>query len=158
VANRDLERHLADDEQYLSYDRDIRELISARSLYIADVFDVDSHSQTCRPCGRVFYTRGKSLIFYAFDLDRQRGVRAASSFQVWGQRDTVQGERSRALSLGILYLDSKSNRRWVLRFDDPRALARIDAVFVTVEPRGGSRAPTGKPFLFAMLRKEANHP
>jgi hypothetical protein len=34
----------------------------------------------------------------------------------------------------------------------------IDAVFVTVAPHGGSQKPTGKPFLYAMLRKEANHP
>jgi anti-sigma-K factor RskA len=46
----------------------------------------------------------------------------------------------------------------VLRLDDPRQLAEIDAVFVTVEPHGGSQKPTGKPFLYALLRKEANHP
>jgi len=34
-----------------------------------------------------------------------------------------------------------------MRFDDPQRLAEIDAVFVTVEPRGGSRKPTSKPFL-----------
>ena len=42
--------------------------------------------------------------------------------------------------------------------DDPKQLAEIDAVFVTVEPRGGSQIPTGRPFLYALLRKEANHP
>jgi hypothetical protein len=46
----------------------------------------------------------------------------------------------------------------VLRSDDPKHLAEIDAVFVTVEPRGGSQKPTGKPLLYALLRKEANHP
>jgi hypothetical protein len=46
----------------------------------------------------------------------------------------------------------------MLRFDDHRKLAQIGAIFVTVEPNGGSKKPTGKPFLFAMLRKEANHP
>jgi hypothetical protein len=50
------------------------------------------------------------------------------------------------------------NRRWALRCDDPQQLAEIDAVFVTVEPQGGSQKPTGKAFLYAMLRKEANHP
>jgi anti-sigma-K factor RskA len=58
----------------------------------------------------------------------------------------------------MLYLDSETNRRWILRSDDPQTLAEIDAVFVTVEPRGGSAKPTGKPFLFAMLLKQANHP
>jgi anti-sigma-K factor RskA len=98
------------------------------------------------------------LIFYAFDLDRQPGFKDASTFQVWGQKDTAQGQIARPTDLGILYLDSATNRRWVLRLDDPRQLAQIDAVFVTVEPHGGSQKPTSKPFLYALLRKEANHP
>jgi Putative zinc-finger len=155
---RDQERRLKDDEQYLSSDRDIRELMGARKLYIADVFDVDSGSRTRKPFGRVFYTQNKSLIFYAFDLDHQPGVKNASAFQVWGQRDAESGEKNHAMNLGILYMDSESNRRWVLRLDDPKQLAEIDAVFVTVEPQGGSHQPTGKPFLYALLRKEANHP
>jgi hypothetical protein len=62
------------------------------------------------------------------------------------------------LKLGILYMDSESNRRWALRFNDPKELEQIDAVFVTVEPQGGSQKPTGKYFLYALLRKEANRP
>jgi hypothetical protein len=154
----DQDRRLKDDEQYLSSDRDIRELMGARKLYIADVFDVDSGSRTRKAFGRVFYTQNKSLIFYAFDLDRQPGVKNASAFQVWGQRDGELGPKSHPMNLGILYMDSESNRRWVLRWDDPKELAEIDAVFVTVEPHGGSQKPTGKPFLYALLRKEANHP
>jgi hypothetical protein len=158
AAARDQERRLNDDEQYLSSDRDIRELMGARKLYIADVFDVDSGSRTRKPFGRVFYTQNKSLIFYAFDLDHQPGVKTASAFQVWGQRDAGSEEKNHATNLGILYMDSESNRRWVLRLDDPKQLAEIDAVFVTVEPHGGSQKPTGKPFLYALLRREANHP
>ena len=158
TLSRDQERRLKDSDQYLASDRDIRELMGARKLYIADVFDVDSGSRTLKPFGRVFYTQSKSLIFYAFDLDRQPGVKNASAFQVWGKRDTESGEKHRAMNLGILYMDSESNRRWVLRLDDPKQLAEIDAVFVTVEPHGGSQKPTGKPFLYALLRKEANHP
>jgi hypothetical protein len=156
--NRDQERQLKDDEQYLVSDRDIRELMGARKLYIADVFDVDSVSQTRKPFGRVFYTQEKSLVFYAFDLDHQPGVKNASVFQVWGQRDSEPNGESHPMNLGILYMDSESNRRWVLRSDDPKQLAEIDAVFVTVEPHGGSHKPTGKPLLYALLRKEANHP
>jgi hypothetical protein len=149
------ERRIADDEQYLASDRDIRELMGARGLYIADVFDVDSRSRTRKPFGRVFYTQGKSLIFYAFDLDGRPNLQSASAFQAWGRKET---DKEKPLNLGILYLDSQTNRRWVLRFDDPQQLAEIDAVFVTVEPQGGSQKPTGKPFLYALLRKEANHP
>src|SRR5258708_22351580 len=117
----------------ISSDRDIRELMGARKLYIADVFDVDSGSRTRKPFGRVFHTQNKSLIFYAFDLDHEPGVKNASAFQVWGERDAESGEKSRATNLGILYMGSESNRRWVLRLDDAKQLAEIDAVFVTVE-------------------------
>jgi len=158
AATQEQERKLNDDEQYLASDRDIRELMGARKLYIADVFDVDSGSRTRKPYGRVFYTQNKSLIFYAFDLDREPGVKNASIFQVWGQRDNEAAEKAHPMNLGILYMDSESNRRWVLRLDDPKQLAEIDAVFVTVEPHAGSRKPTGKPLLYALLRKEANHP
>ena len=158
TINREQERRLKDTEQYLASDRDIRELMGARKLYIADVFDVDSGSRTKKPFGRVFYTQGRSLIFYAFDLDRRSGVVNANTFQVWGQKETAQGEQALPLNLGILYMDNETNRRWVMRFDDPKQLAEIDAVFVTVEPRGGSQKPTTKPFLYALLRNDANHP
>jgi hypothetical protein len=157
AANQDLENKVKNDTQYLAADRDIRELMGARKLYIADVFDVDAVSRTRKPFGRVFYTENKSLIFYAFDLDREPGIKNAT-FQVWGEKDAGLGEKAHPLNLGILYMDSESTRRWVLRSDDSKQLAEIDAVFVTVEPHGGSRKPTSKPFLYALLRKEANHP
>jgi hypothetical protein len=158
ASNRGLEQKLTDTDRLLASDRDIRELMGARKLYIADVFDVDSGSRTRKPFGRIFYTQKKSLIFYAFDLDRQPGVKNTSIFQVWGQKDAELTKNARATNLGILYVDGESNRRWVLRLDDPKQLAEIDAVFVTVEPHGGSSKPTGKPLLYALLRKEANHP
>ena len=123
--------------------------MGGRKLHIADVFDVDVSSRTQRPFGRVFYTQGKSLIFYAFDFDRQAKVINASSFQVWGQREAPQGEQALLTNLGILYMDSEANRRWVMRINDPKHLAEIDAVFVTVEPHGGSQKPTSKSFLYA---------
>ena len=156
AAARDQERRLKDNEQYLASDRDIRELMGARQLYIADVYDVDSRSRTRKSFGRVFYTQGKSLIFYAFDLDP--GVKNVNAYQVWGRKETPPGMQARPKSLGILYLDSETNHRWVMRFDDPKQLEELDAVFVTVEPRGGSTKPTSKPFLYALLRQEANHP
>ena len=142
------------DEGFLASDRDVRELMGARDLYIADVFDIDNEGKAQKPYGRVFYTGGKSLIFYAFDLDRQPGARDAS-FQAWGRRGP--GDK-RPLNMGILYLDNAANRRWTLRFDDPKVLSEIDAVFVTVEPRGGRQKPTGKQLLFASLRTPPNHP
>jgi hypothetical protein len=144
-----------EDSQLLASDRDIRELMGARDLYIADVFDVDPNGRTEKSFGRVFYTRGKSLVFYAFDLDKQHSVRTASTFQAWGRRGLHD---IRPVSMGIFYLDNETNRRWVLKFDDPDTLARIDTVFVTVEPKGGSQEPRGKPFLVASLRSQPNHP
>ena len=58
----------------------------------------------------------------------------------------------------MFYEDSASKRRWVLKFDDPKTLAQIDEIFVTVEPDGGSSRPSGKPLLFAYLRIDPNHP
>ncbi len=142
-------------QQFLASDRDIRELMGARQLYIADVFDVDGDGKAKRSFGRIFYTKSKSLVFYAFDLDHQPNVRDASIFQAWGRRGS---DRARPLDMGILYMDSEANRRWVLKCDDPTLLAQIDAVFVTVEPKGGSRKPTTKPLLYAYLRGVPNHP
>ena len=142
-------------QELLSHDRDIRELMGARDLYVAEVYDVARTGATQKPYGRVFYTKGKSLIFYAYDLDQQPKVKNASTFQVWGQRGP---DREQAFPLGIFYEDNASKKRWVLKLDDPKLLAEIDAVFVTVEPNDKSRKPSGKPLLFAYLRMNPNHP
>ena len=64
----------------------IRDVIGARDLYIAEIYDVAGTGETKKPYGRIFYTRGKSLIFYAYDLDQQTEIRRASAFQAWGRR------------------------------------------------------------------------
>lgn len=142
-------------QELLSHDRDIRELMGARDLYVAEVYDVGRTGATQKPYGRVFYTKGKSLIFYAYDLDQQPNLKNASTFQVWGRRGP---DREQAFPLGIFYEDNASKKRWVLKLDDPKLLAEIDAVFVTVEPNNKSRKPSGKPLLFAYLRMDPNHP
>lgn len=149
------ETALDQQQELLAHDRDIRELMGARDLYVAEVYDVERTGETQKPYGRVFYTKGKSLIFYAYDLDRQPGIKNASTFQVWGQHGT---DRQEALPLGIFYEDNSAKKRWVLKLDDPKVLAQVDAVFVTVEPNGGSRKPSSKPLLFAYLRVGPNHP
>jgi hypothetical protein len=145
---------VAQGQELLEHDRDIRELMGARDLYMADIRDV-SGKGTDKTQGRVFYTKGKRLIFYAFDLDAQPGVRNASSFQAWGRRGP---DKQQALSLGILYEDNVSKKRWVLKASDPKTLEDIDAVFVTVEPNGGSPHPSGKQLLFTYLQVSPNHP
>jgi hypothetical protein len=148
------EGEVAKGQELLEHDRDIRELMGARELYMADVHDV-SGKGTAKTYGRVFYTKGKSLIVYAFDLDAQPGFQNAKSFQAWGRKGP---DRAQARSLGIFYEDNASKKRWVLKADDPKTLEDIDAVFVTVEPHGGSQHPSGKQLLFASLRISPNHP
>jgi len=46
----------------------------------------------------------------------------------------------------------------VLKFDDPNVLAEIDSVFVTIEPPGGSKKPTGGRLLAAYVKANLNHP
>jgi len=146
--NLDREREL------LSAGRDIRDLMGARSLHIIDVADVDSQG-TKRPFGRVFYTEGKSLIFYAYDLERKKKPQERYSYQAWGQRES---KSSSAQNLGIFFVDDQTQNRWILKYDDPNVLAEIDAVFVTLEPKGGSPKPKGQQLMYAYLKANPNHP
>src|SRR5712691_1523382 len=142
-------------QKLLATDHDIRDILGARSLHIIDVFDVSSRGELERPFGRIFYTEGKSLIFYAFDLDQQKGLKRGAVFQAWGQRGVAK-EDSR--SLGMFYMDDPTQNRWVLKVDDSKALSRIDYVFVTDNSRKEGVRPRGKPLLSAFLNPTANHP
>jgi vacuolar-type H+-ATPase subunit I/STV1 len=146
------DRMLAVDKEFLDHDREIRDLIAARNLYITDIFDVREDGQTAKPFGRIFYTKERSLVFYGYDLDKQAGYKQFVAFQAWGSGD-AQGD----VSLGLFYQDG-TQKRWVLRFSDTKTLARLNRVFVTVEPQGGSAKPTGKQILMAYLRVQPNHP
>jgi hypothetical protein len=151
---RDQDQTIQKQKDLLANDRDIRDLITARNLYVAEVFDIDKYAEIKKPYARVFFTKDKSLIFYGYDLD-QPEFRSASAFQAWGNRGH---NRENALNLGLLYLDNAQNRRWALKLDDPETLKQIDAIFITLEPKGGSAKPTGKSVLFASLRLPPNHP
>ena len=153
IALSEKDRMLALDKDFLAHDRDIRDLIGARNLYIADIFDTNENGKTAQQFGRIFYTRGRSLVFYGFDLDSQAGHKQNVSFQVWGSGS----DRPSPVSLGLFYQDD-SHKRWVLRCNDAKSLARLDMVFVSVEPPGGSPKPTGKQLLRAYLQIHPNHP
>ena len=142
-------------QELLSHDSEIRELMGARDLLISDVYDVTQSGTTARAFGRIFYTKGKSLIFYAYDLNDIPGAKKASTFQAWGGRST---DWKQAFRLGIFYEDNVAKKRWVVKSNDRKALNEIDMVFITVEPRGGSPRPTGKPLLMAYIKQTANHP
>ena len=146
------DRMLDLDRDFLAHDRDIRDLIGARNLYIADIFDTAANGKTAKPFGRIFYTKDRSLVFYGFDLDKRGDTKRDVAFQVWGR-----GSDKPVVSLGLFYQDD-TNKRWILRCNDARSLARLDMVFVTVEPPGGSSKPTGKQLLRAYLQIPPNHP
>jgi hypothetical protein len=144
------------ERQLLSDGREIRDLIAARNLHIIDVYDTDSHGKTSRAFGRVFYTEGRSLVFYAYDLSAQHPESGKYAFYVWGKRD---GAPHDIKNLGALNRDDQLQKRWVLAITDPKVLAEIDSVFVTLEPteRPGKH-PTGTRLLSAFLGSPANHP
>jgi hypothetical protein len=134
--------------------RDVRELMGARNLHIIDVADLDGQGRSKKSFGRVFYTEGKSLIFYAFDLS-QKGSVSKVSFQAWGQN---QSTTSNVKNLGVFHIDDQLQKRWVLRVDNPELLKSVESVFVTVEPSPGRDKPSGHKLLYAYLGTQANHP
>ena len=141
------------DKEFLDHDRDIRDVIGARNLYISDITDLTQDGRMAKQFGRIFYTKDRSLLFYGFDLDSQAHHKQHVSFQVWGSGS----DRPTPVSLGLFYQDD-SHKRWVLRCNDAKTLSRLDMVFVTVEPPGGSTKPTGKQLLRATLQIQPNHP
>ena len=147
---------LGQQEEFASKAGDVRELVVARNLHIIDVHDRDGDGKNQRAFGRIFYTEGKSLIFYAYDLADPRKVDTKVSFCVWGGR---LGNEKPIRSLGVFHNDDASDGRWVLTFDDPHVLAQINSVFVTVESsRKAIKEPGGRRILFAFLGDKPNHP
>jgi len=150
------EAALGQQEDLAARGSDVRDLVVARNLHIIDVHDRDGNGKSQRSFGRIFYTEGKSLIFYAYDLADPRKVDAKVSFCVWGER---LGAEKPISSLGVFHSDDAKDGRWVLTFDDPNVLAQINSVFVTVESsRKTIREPGGKRILFAFLGDRPNHP
>ncbi len=133
---------------------DVRELMGARKLHIVDVYDAENDAGSAKSFGRVIYTEGKSLIFYAFDLDQKRRGRKVS-FQAWGESD---GKHEYPRNLGVFYIDDEAQKRWVLKVNDAAKLKAIDTVFVTVESHREPQKPSSERFLQAYLGSQANHP
>ena len=140
----------------LSAGRDVRDLMSARNLHIVDVFDTDPKGKTRPVFGRIFFTEGKSLLFYAYDMPDAKLKEASYQFRIWGKKE---GPNQRARNLGIFFSDDKSQKRWVFEYGDPKVLSEIDSVFVTLEPSNGDpNRPKGDKLMYAYLRGQANHP
>jgi hypothetical protein len=142
------------EKQLTAATREVRELMGARRLYMIDVYDGENASRANRSFGRVFYTEGKSLIFYAFDLDRIKSSKRLI-FAAWGERGK---DSSTIKPLGVFNLDDVAQKRWVMKVDDPDGLKSIDAIFVTVESTLGAERPSGQKLLYAYLGGQPNHP
>jgi DNA-binding NarL/FixJ family response regulator len=132
---------------------ELRDLIAARNLHVADVSDVNTRQDQPKPFGRVFYTRGKSLILFAYDLSK---AKPSQTFYAWGSR---QNDPRRPQSLGALRTDDQSQRRWILEFNDPKVLNQIDSVYVTLEPSNKpGDVPNGRKLLSAYLGPSPKYP
>jgi hypothetical protein len=147
---------LGRERELLANGRDMRDIIGARNLHIIDVYDTDSGGNTRESFARTFYTEGKSLIFYAYDLPARGTENGKFVYAAWGEKN---GNKRSVRNLGILLNDDKAQRRWVLNFSDPKVLAEIDSVFVTLERTGtDAEQPSGKRMLTAYLDSQVNHP
>jgi hypothetical protein len=132
------------------------DLIAARNLHIVDVYDAEPNGKRQRSFGRVFYIEGKSLVFYAYDLEDPGRFKANVVFHVWGGK---AGVKEVTHSLGILRKDDPGQRRWAMTFDDPKVLAQINSVFVTAESANKHYGePHGKKVLYAYFGSQPNHP
>jgi hypothetical protein len=146
------------EREMLSAGREIRDIMGARDLHIVDVIDRDGKGRARKAFGRAFYTQGKSLIFYAFDLPAKNTADGKFVYAAWGSNSNNLNGKP-AHSLGIFYNDDQTQHRWAMKFDDPKLLEEIDTVFVTLEPAGRPFAkPTGKPLLEAYFGTPPNHP
>jgi len=149
------QRELERERQLLAASAQARDLITARNLHIIDVHDNDRSGRQV-PFGRIFYTEGQSLIFYAYDLDAAERQNAKVAFHVWGG---TLGDQRRVRNLGVFRSEDAAAGRWVLTFDDPRVLAQINTVFVTAESSKNTLGqPNGKRILYAFLGDQPNHP
>ena len=128
-------------------------VLAARQLHVIDVRDTDPNGNPGKAFGRVILTEGKSLTFYAFDLNENKGLDAKRSFQVWAVPDSSTNS---ARSLGFLHADAKAQGRWVLKVDNPELVKKLNSVYVTADPVTGSKQAGGQKMLLAYLGN-ANH-
>jgi len=143
------------ESQLTSVSSDVRQLMGARNLHIIDVHDVNGAGKSAKSFGRVFYSEGQSLVFYAFDLPNGKLTPAKYHFEAWGQQE---GQAQSVRNLGTFSIDDREQHRWVLKVGDASLLRGMDSVFVTAETLGDVNEPRGKRVLYAYLSGRPNHP
>lgn len=85
-------------------------------------------------------TGGRSLILYAFDLDKQPRYHEAKAFQAWGKPESATGK---PVSLGNFYEDSEQNRRQVVKSDTPTCWPRSMPCLSPSSPKADGREEAG---------------
>jgi len=144
------------ERELLAVGHDVTELMGARNLHIVDVVDTDARGKTRPAFGRIFFTEGKSLLFYAYDLNQAKIQKADFQYRVWARKE---GQDKQLRNLGVFYSDDKSQRRWVFKCADPKVLNDIDSVFVTLDPpQSDPSHPHGPNLMYAYLKGQPNHP
>jgi len=135
--------------------REAHDLIVDRHVHVLNVFpEVGEGSRSSQARGRIFYSEGKKLVFYAYDLTDAANINANPSFYLWGQ---TPGTVQKIVSLGKFQVDSEQEGRWVLTVTDPALLAHINSAFVTEEPyKKAVLQPSGRRMLFRVLDKGAS--
>jgi hypothetical protein len=159
---------VADEEKVATLNRELKrsqdlnaslaeahELIVDRNVHVLNVFpEVDGNSKSPQPRGRIFYAEGKKLVFYAYDLNDAGKISAKASFYLWGEGPGIQ----QLVGLGKFQIDSEQQGRWVLRVTDPKLLANLSSVFVTLEPdKQAVTKPTGKRMLSRLLHSTTDN-
>jgi hypothetical protein len=154
VEGRSME--LEKERELLAMGHDVTDLMGARNLHIVDVVDTDARGKTRPAFGRIFFTEGKSLVFYAYDLNESKMQKANYQYRVWAKKERGNEQ---VQSLGIFYSDDKLQKRWVFKCNDPKILSEIDSVFVTLEPASNlAERPKGPNLMYAYLHGQPNHP
>lgn len=133
----------------------LQALIAARDLHLVSVPPIEPHLDGSRAFGRILYAEGKEAMFYGYDLP-ESGELANANFHVWGEKT---GSAASPKSLGVFTSDDKTDSRWRLTVSDASVLAKIDRIFVTIEPaREVVTKPSGKRILIGYLGDKPNHP
>jgi hypothetical protein len=149
------EAELHREQEFKSAASQFVDVLGARNLHIVDVYDAEDNGKRRNAVGRVFYIEGKSLVFYAYDLDAPGQFKSNVVFHVWGGH---VGQKEVTHSLGILHKDDVGQSRWAMTFDDPNVLKQINSVFVTAEASNKpENQPHGKKILFAYFGGRPNH-
>ena len=80
----------AEQQKLLVSDPDVREILGARYLLVADVYDNDNNGHAERLLAASFTPKNESLVFYAFGLDKIPAANHAKTFEAWGADGTIK--------------------------------------------------------------------